>query len=275
MRAVLLALLLVGGPAVGKPLRLVASPLLAPVTAAWAKPLSDTRRRTANALTAVQALIHGRADVIAIARPLTPAERRLFTGALLSLPVGLDAVAVYVHRDVPLRYLSLGALERLFFAANHCNPPAPPLPPLRRFGLAAAAARHFQFRDRVGCGAPLAAPVRRLPTNREVIAAVAATAGAIGFASASLTAPAAVRRIALARRPADRPVWPDRAALRQGRYPLTHYLYLHLRPDQPRAVALARQALSPPGQASLARRFMALPEPLRRRALQTLAAAVQ
>lgn len=269
---VLLGGIILGPAASTRPLRLVTEPLLAPVTAAWIEPQPDASRRTANALTAVQALIQGRADAAAIARPLTPAERRLLPGPVLSLPVGLDGIALYVRRDAPLQSLSLGALERLFFAANRCHPAAPPAPLSRRFGLAAATARHFQFNAKVGCGRALAGAVTLLSGDREVIDAVAATPGAIGFASASLAAAAGVRAVALARRPGGRPVPPNRITLRQGRYPLAHYLYLHFYADRQEAVELARHALSPPGQQVVEHRFAALPDPLRIKALRRLAA---
>ncbi|BCX88854.1 phosphate transport system substrate-binding protein [Methylomarinovum tepidoasis] len=269
---ILLGWIILEPAASARPLRLVTEPLLAPVAAAWIEPRPDASRQTANALTAVQTLIQGRADAVAIARPLTPAERRLLPRPVLSLPVGLDGIALYVRRDAPLQSLSLGVLERLFFATNRCHPTAPPVSLARRFGLAAATARHFQFSAQVGCGRPLAGAVAQLPGDRDVIDAVAATPGAIGFASASLAPAKGVRALALARRPDGRPVPPNRITLGQGRYPLTHYLYLHFYADRQEAVELARHALSPPGQHVLARRFTALPNPLRIKALQRLTA---
>ncbi len=254
-------------------LTVVSDRLMAPVVADWLKNSGlAAEHRTTNALTAVQHLIQGRADVIAVGRPLSDEERRQSRppGRLRSLPVGIDAIAIYVPRRSPLRELTLAQLAR-WFGTRPCHrhrAGAPAAPVSVRFGLSSATAGHHHFVRQVLCGAPLRPEVIRLNSDRELVETVARRQGAIGFASAAFAGEPGIRPVALKRRLKDRPYLPSRRHLESGRYPLTHFLYLHLTTAGARA--LARFALSARGQASLERRFVALPEPLRRRAQQTL-----
>ncbi len=256
-------------------LTVVSDRLMAPVVADWLKNADlEAEHRTTNALTAVQHLIQGRADVIAVGRPLSEGERRQIRppGRIRSLPVGIDAVAIYVPRRSPLRELTLAQLAR-WFGIRPCHrqragAPAATVPV--RFGLSPVTAGHYHFVRQVLCDAPLRPEVIRLNSDREVIAAVARRQGAIGFASAAFAGEPGIRAVALKRRHKNRPYLPSRRHLESGRYPLTHFLYLHRIAANPRAAELARFALSARGQALLGRRFVALPEPLRHRAQQTL-----
>ncbi len=257
------------------PLTVVSDRLMAPVVRAWLKDSGlEAEHRIANALTAVQQLIQGRAEVIAIGRPLSDEERRQLrpSGRVRSLPVGIDAVALYVPRHSPLTELTLAQLAR-WFGTRPCHrhrAGAPAAAPPARFGLSPAVAGHHHFVHLVLCGAPLQPGVILLNSDLELIEAVARNRGAIGFASAALGAETALRPVALKRSFNSRAYLPSRRHLESGRYPLTHFLYLHLTPTSAGARALARFALTPRGQVLLGRRFVTLPKPARIRALESL-----
>lgn len=253
----------------------VSDRLMAPVVADWLKNSGlEAEHRITNTLTAVQQLIQGRADVIAVGRPLSDGERRQIRppGRVRSLPVGIDAIALYVPRRSPLRELTLAQLAR-WFGTRPCyrhraGAPATAVP--TRFALSPATAGHDHFVHQVLCNAPLRPDVTQLNSDREVIEAVARSQGAIGFASAALGAEPRIRPVPLKRRFKSRPYLPSRQHLESGRYPLTHFLYLHLAVANAGTRALARFALAPRGQALLGRRFVALPKPGRIRALEAL-----
>ncbi len=255
-------------------LTVVSDRLMAPVVADWLNNTGiEAEHRTTNALTAVQQLIQGRADVIAIGRPLSDGERRQIRppGRVRSLPVGIDAIALYVPRRSPLKELTLAQLAR-WFGIRPCHrhragAPAAAVP--TRFALSPAVAGHDHFVHQVLCDAPLRPDVFLLNSDREVIEAVARRQGAIGFASAALGAEPRIRPLALRRGVKSRPYLPSRQHLESGRYPLTHFLYLHLTANAG-ARALTRFALTSRGQALLGRRFVALPESARGRALDVL-----
>ncbi len=255
-------------------LTVVSDRLMAPVVADWLKNSGlAAEHRTTNALTAVQQLIQGRADVIAVGRPLSDGERRQIRppGRIRSLPVGIDAVAIYVPRRSPLRELTLAQLAR-WFGTRPCHrhragAPATAMPV--RFGLSPATAGYHHFVRQVLCNTPLQSGVTRLNSDREVVEAVARNQDAIGFASAALGTEPRIRPLALRRGVKSRPYLPSRQHLESGRYPLTHFLYLHLTANAG-ARALTRFALTSRGQALLGRRFVALPESARGRALDVL-----
>lgn len=259
-------------------LTMISDRLLAPVLQTWSKRLPiESELQVSNTLTAIQDLIHGRADLIAVGRPFSREEllqiRQLsHQGTIVSLPVGIDAVAVYVPLRSPLKTLSLAQLAHLFGvpSCRLSRTGAPAAMPSIRYGLGPAAAGHYHFVRQVLCNGPLLPQVTLLDSDLDLVKTVVKNPRAIGFASATMTSIPGVRPLALKSGPKARSYLPTRQYIRSGRYPLTHFLYLHLRSTHDGAKSLARLALTPRGQMLLDRYFVALPKPMRVRAMQAL-----
>ena len=172
----------------------------------------------------VDALIAGRADLCAASRPLQPDEiERLFArrGTLgIRTLVALDGVAIYVHPDNPVDSLSLEQLSGLFDGritrwqgvGGDDRPVQPVIRP-------PSSGTHRFFKNHVLGGEEYAAAARTEQRTSEVIDAVAAEPGAIGFGG--LAYGGAVRLCPVEGHS------PDAEALRDGLYPLARYLYLY------------------------------------------------
>jgi len=262
----------------GLDLHIYSDQLLANTVATWKDqlPLGIAHHRT-NTLTAIQALIHDRADLIATARPLNTEERHRYQQIHgdhpVSVPVGLDAIGIYVHRDSPIHALSLPQVHALFSATRSCHrsPPQMTPNPTTLYGLTPAIGGYYPFSLLALCGAPLRPMVTPLAGDRKVIEAVTRHPGAYGYASASLASAKGPRLLLLQPDSGSRPVAPTPANLIKGRYPLTHYLYIHFRRDKPAAIIFARFSLSDRGQALLKQQgLIPLPPSMTRRMLQTL-----
>jgi phosphate transport system substrate-binding protein len=261
-------------------LRIYSDRPLAPTTSFWianfrtAHPEANVSSTAANTLTAVQALLNREAELVAISRTLTPAEASVFQNRHgrppLALTVGLDALGVIVHPSDPRQELSLAELEYLYAGTHRCQPgpPAAPLLSGPLYGSTPANASHFHFQAKVLCGSPMRNVVL-LADDAAVVDQIAQQPGALGFASRAL-ATQEVRLLPLVLPPGRSKVLPSADRLASGHYPLTYYLYLYLDPSNPLAVAFARAALLPEGQAILAQRFVPLPESIRQQALKRL-----
>ncbi|WP_460034598.1 substrate-binding domain-containing protein [Methylothermus subterraneus] len=267
---------LAGPAAPADTLRIYSDLPLAATVSAWiadfraAHPDTEVAFAATNTLTAVQALRNGAADAIVIGRTLTPDEARAFPTPPLALPVGLDALSIVVHPDDARQEIGLAELEYLYAGTHRCQtgPPAA-LPRGTLYSPTPANASHFHFQAKVLCGGPLRPEVVLLPDDAAVIEQVARQAGALGFASQALMNPK-VRPLPLTLPATRSKILPSAAFLASGRYPLAYYLYLYLAHPHPPALAFARTALSPQGQAILAKRFAPLPESIRRQALSRL-----
>ncbi len=172
----------------------------------------------------VDGLIDGRAQLCAASRPLQPDEiERLFTqqGTLgIRTLVALDGVAIYVHPDNPVESLTLDQLAGLFDGrltqwATVGGDERPVLPIIRP----PTSGTHRFFKNHILGGGDYAAGARTERRTSDVIDAVAADLGAIGFGGLAYSGD--VRHC-----PIDGQL-PDPKALRDGRYPLARYLYLY------------------------------------------------
>ncbi len=261
-------------------LRLYSDKLLTATTLKWieqfqaAYPGKSVAPAAVNPLTAVQALLNQQADLIAVGRVLTSAEtaefERRYGHPPLALPVGLDALGVVVHPARPRREIALAELEYLYAGTHRCHPgPFPAFPASRSLYLPApATASYFHALAKVLCGNALRPEVVVFDDDAEVVEQVAKQPGALGLVSrASISAN--VRLLALVL-PGQRKVLPTAQWMVSGHYPLSYYLYLYLGRLKPEPIAFARTALSPEGQAILARRFVPLPEAMRQKVLERL-----
>lgn len=172
----------------------------------------------------VDAVIEGRAELCAASRPLLPDEiERLFarrsTLGIRTL-VALDGVAIYVHPDNPVESLGLDQLAGLFdgrlarWAAVGGDDRAV-VPVIRP----PTSGTHRFFKNHVLGGGDYSGAAQTERRTLDVIQAVAAEPGAIGFGGLAYSGD--VRHCPIEGQ------LPDPNALRDGRYPLARYLYLY------------------------------------------------
>jgi phosphate transport system substrate-binding protein len=258
-------------------LRIYSDRPLAATVSAWiedfqsAYPNAKPTLVATTTLTAVQALLNRQAEVVALSRTLTSAEARILQSPPpLAVPVGLDALGIIVHPQDPRQHINLADLEYQFGGTQRCQRhlPTTSLLPRALYAPTPANASHFHFQTKVLCGGSLRQEVVLLEDDAEVIAKVSHQPGALGFASQSLVK-AEVRLLPVISGTSPAKVLPRAEHLTDGRYPLAYYLYLYLQPD-PLALAFARAALVPKGQAILAHHFVPLPELIRQKALERL-----
>ncbi|MBZ9558635.1 MULTISPECIES: phosphate ABC transporter substrate-binding protein [unclassified Modicisalibacter] len=292
---ILAASALVGGdvraaPVVGT-LDVIGSDTLAGLMMRWGEqferryPGVRLQLQATGSATAPPALAQGTTRIGAMSRRMTDAERADFIArrgyAPTALPVALDALAVFVHRDNPLDAISLSELDALFSDTRRCGEPraidrwgALGLDgpwrerPITRHGRNSASGTYGLFKRVVLCHGDFRPDVNQYPGSAAVVAAVGESLGGIGYSGMGYLT-AAVKPLALI--DADgRAVPPSLEAAREGRYPLTRplLLYVDLDPEAPLAPlerAFLDLVLSRDGQARVVEAgFVPLPEAQRR-----------
>lgn len=224
--------------------------------------------------TAPPALTQGTANFAPMSRSMTKAEvgafRKKFGYGPTPIATGVDMIAIYVHRDNPIRDLTLSQLAAIFGAPAPSGNAAPE--PARRadgrvvirdtsgdrepgtrtwgqlgltgawadqtirlHGRNASSGTYAHFREHALGGGRFRSIVKQQPTSNAVLRAVAADRYAIGYSGIGLLSDA-VRAVPLARSEADRKrgeiFAPEAENAYSGDYPLSRFLLLYVNYDR-------------------------------------------
>lgn len=176
-----------------------------------------------------------------MSRAITAAEReswiKQYGQPPLEFKVAIDAVAIYVFKDNPLKSLSLEQLERIFAATPKMGtaierwgqlgldgPWADR--PVQRIGFEAGRGAYELMRGLVLRNGDFNAAVSAEPVSTSVVQAVGVDPGAIGYASVYYrTARTQMLAIEATGGELAHPTEEDASS---GKYPLARYLYLYL-----------------------------------------------
>ncbi|CNH81119.1 phosphate binding protein [Yersinia aldovae] len=224
--------------------------------------------QAAGSSTAPAALAAGATQLGPMSRPMKAGEINAFIQRYgyppLAVPVAVDALVVFVHQDNPLNKLTLLQLDAIFSQNRRCGEPRP----IRRFGELglsgdwaerslqrysrnSASGTYGFFKHRVLCDGDFMSDINELPGSSSVAQAVAGSLNGIGYASMGFRH-SGVKALALAAVGHDF-VMPTAENVREGRYPLSRYLYIYInkapgQPLEPLTAAFLERVLSPEGQ---------------------------
>jgi phosphate transport system substrate-binding protein len=200
--------------------------------------------------TAFTALAAGRCDIAMASRPITAAERASLPGAKESV-IGLDGIAVVVHPSTPVESLDTDQLTRIFRGdARSWSDVGAGGGPITVFARDANSGTWDTFRGLVLPTSALRSDAQRFDSNDQLVAAVARTPGAIGFTSLSAARGAKVLAVG---EPGVTPIVPSTFTVATETYPLTRRLYLYTTKPNLLGDAFVNFAMSPDGQAVVAR----------------------
>jgi len=155
----------------------------------------------------------------------------------------LERTAIYVHRDNPIEGITLSEVDAMFSAEGRRGAEQPCRQwdqlgltgrwanlPVVVHGRSKDTGSQIFIQQMVLLGGPLRADLQTHRTNLDMLRAVAADPGAVGFAGLSY-ATADVRPVPLARAEGDKFVAIDSPEADQGRYPLVRRLQLVVNHD--------------------------------------------
>lgn len=182
----------------------------------------------------IAALIDGTVDACVTMRPMRAEERRLlkeryFTTGREAV-VASDAIGIFVHRDNPVRSLSIDTIRDIFSGRIiNWNEVGGNDERILLYGAHVLPEDPFYFRDSILRDRTLSDALIPLADDRAVAAAVASTPQAVGFGS--IAAVGQTDAVAVAVRPVSggAPVAPASAGRINGSYPLMQPVYLYTR----------------------------------------------
>lgn len=276
----------------------VGSDTLANLMTLWAEsykreyPNLNIQIQAAGSSTAPPALTEGTAGIGPMSRKMKDAELQAFEQRFgyppTAVPVAIDALAIFVNKDNPLRQLTLEQVDAIFSSTRLCGGPHElktwgdlgltgdwARRPIQRFGRNSVSGTYGYFKEAALCRGDFRANVNEQPGSASVVQAISQSLGGIGYSGIGYQT-ASVHTLALARQGTTDFVEDNQENTLSGRYPLARYLYVYVnkapnRPLNPLEGEFLRLILSRSGQEAVVKDgYIPLPAAAVQQALKTL-----
>jgi phosphate transport system substrate-binding protein len=253
----------------------VGSDTLANLMTLWAEaykrqyPNVNIQIQAAGSSTAPPALTEGTATLGPMSRRMKDIELQAFEQKYgykpTAIPVAVDALAVFVHKDNPVVGLTLPQVDAIFSVTRLCGAKADARTwgdlgisgdlasqPLQLFGRNSVSGTYGFFKEEALCKGDFKANVNEQPGSASVVQAISNSLNGIGYSGIGYQT-ASVKTVPLARKAGDPFVEDNEANALNGSYPLARYLYVYVnkppnRPLAPLEAEFIKLVLSRTGQ---------------------------
>lgn len=194
--------------------------------------------------TAPPALIESIAQIGPMSRPMKSTELDAFEKSFgykpTSIRTSLDALAIYVNKDNPLRGLTIEQLDAIFSKTRKCGSLedlqtwgqagltgrwAPR--PISSYGRNAASGTYGYFKNRALCKGDYKDTVKEQPGSASVVQSITSDLYSIGYSGIGYKT-SGVRAIPLAKAPGGPYLDATRENVLNGSYPLGRFLYIYI-----------------------------------------------
>jgi len=257
-------------------LSVAGSETMKPLTESWAKDLMQLypgftiKVESRGSETGLDALLEGKAQIAAMSRRMTQQEivefKREFGYEPTEVPVAVDALAVFVHKDNPIEGLTLAQLDAMFSKERRRGLEYPintwgaalvleegwAEAPVHLYGRNGNSGTASFFREHVLNGAALRNTMKAEAGSASVVVELMKDRFGIGFSGIGYQI-SGIRSVPIASVQGGRYVMPSFQSAMDGSYPLRRNLYLYV--NKPAKVATppslteyVRFALSQQGQ---------------------------
>ncbi|WP_276201897.1 PstS family phosphate ABC transporter substrate-binding protein [Dasania marina] len=237
----------------------VGSDTLANLMTMWAEdfkrfyPNVNIQIQAAGSSTAPPALTEGTSNIGPMSRKMKDKELAAFESRFgykpTAIPVAIDALAVYVHKDNPITGLSITDVDAIFSSTRKCGSNndistwgktglsgAWTNRDIQLFGRNSVSGTYGYFKKKALCKGDFKNTVNEQPGSASVVQSVATSINGIGYSGIGYKT-SSVRAVPLAKNVGDQPVaaTPENAV--SGAYPLSRFLYVYLNkaPNKPLA----------------------------------------
>ena len=165
------------------------------------------------------------------------------------IPVAIDALAVYVHKDNPLAGLTIPQVDAIFSATRRCGHPTDlrtwgdlgltgewASRAIQLYGRNSVSGTYGYFKEEALCKGDFRNTVNEQPGSAAVVQGVTTSLNGIGYSGIGYRT-SGVRPVPLAHKAGEPYIEATAAEALSGRYPLARFLYVYVnkRPNQPLA----------------------------------------
>ncbi len=233
----------------------VGSDTLANLMTLWAEefkktyPSVNVQIQAAGSSTAPPALAEGTANIGPMSRPMKDNELQAFESKYgykpTAVPVAVDALAVFVHKDNPIKSLDMAQIDGIFSATRLCGGSNAKTwgdlglgsdwanKPIQLFGRNSVSGTYGYFKEAALCKGDFKGNVNEQPGSASVVQSISSTLNAIGYSGIGYKT-ASVRALPLSKKGGEAyEATPENALA--GKYPLSRYLlvYINKAPNKP------------------------------------------
>ncbi len=228
----------------------VGSDTLANLATLWAEefkrayPNVNIQIQAAGSSTAPPALTEGTANIGPMSREMRSKEIEAFEAKHGYKPTGIavaiDALAVYVHKDNPIKGLTFSQVDAIFSSTRKCGGSADITKWDQLGGTGALAGKEIQlygrnsvsgtygyFKENALCKGDFKNNVNEQPGSASVVQSVATSVNAIGYSGIGYKT-SGVRAIPLAKKDGEAFIEADDQNAISGKYPLARALYVYV-----------------------------------------------
>lgn len=253
----------------------VGSDTLANLMTFWAEefkklyPNVNVQIQAAGSSTAPPALTEGTANLGPMSREMKSEEIAAFESRHgykpTAIPVAIDAMAVYVHKDNPLACLSIPQVDAIFSATRRCGykedvrnwaqlgvSGALAQQPIQMYGRNSVSGTYGFFKEKALCKGDFKDKVSEQPGSASVVQGVTRTLNGIGYSGIGYRT-SGVKALQLASREGGECVDATPENAMTGKFPLARFLYVYVnkhpnRPLPPLEREFIRMVMSRIGQ---------------------------
>ena len=236
----------------------VGSDTLANLMTLWAEdfnrayPNVNIQIQAAGSSTAPPALTEGTSNLGPMSREMKDDEIEAFEGKYgykpTAVPVAVDALAILVNKDNPVKGLTMEQVDSIFSSTNKCGGSAS-IETWGDAGVAAWGAKSIQlygrnsvsgtygyFKEHALCKGDFKSNVNEQPGSASVVQSVTESVNGIGYSGMGYTT-SGVKMVPLAKKGSTTFIEATPANALNGTYPLTRYLFIYVnkKPNQPLA----------------------------------------
>ena len=237
----------------------VGSDTLANLMTLWAEefkrlyPNVNIQIQAAGSSTAPPALTEGTSNLGPMSRKMKDKELEAFEKKYgykpLAIPVAIDALAVYVHKDNPIKGLTIPQVDAIFSATRKCGN-SEDITSWGQLGLGGAlggkniqlygrnsvSGTYGYFKKHALCKGDYKNTVNEQPGSASVVQSVSSSINGIGYSGVGYKT-SGVRAVPLTKKAGGEFIPADTENALNGKYPLSRFLYVYVnkRPNEPLA----------------------------------------
>lgn len=276
----------------------VGSDTLANLMTLWAEnykklyPNVNIQIQAAGSSTAPPALTEGTSNLGPMSRTMKDEEVQAFEKKYgykpTAIPVAIDALAVFVHKDNPIKGLSISQVDAIFSSTRTCGlaesidswGQAGLTGPwatrnLQLFGRNSVSGTYGYFKEHALCKGDFKSSVNEQPGSASVVQSVSTSINAVGYSGIGYVT-SSVKAVPLAKKAGGEYVEATAENAISGKYPLARYLYVYInkapnKPLQPLEKEFVKMVLSKSGQEVVVKDgFIPMPKAVVEKALKML-----
>ena len=219
--------------------------------------------------TAPPALTEGTANLGPMSRKMKGEEIEAFEKKNgykpTAVPVAIDALAVFVHKDNPIKILTIPQVDAIFSATRKCGNPADitnwggvgltgdwAARQMQLFGRNSVSGTYGYFKENALCKGDFKSNVNEQPGSASVVQSVSTSINAVGYSGIGYVT-SGVKTVRLAKKAGEPSVPAEEKYVLSGQYPLSRYLYVYVnkapnKPLAPLELEFLKMVLSKQGQ---------------------------